>query len=327
MTPQPIPVTIIGGYLGAGKTTLLNHVLRNNAGTRFAVMVNDFGAINIDADLVESQDGDTLNLANGCVCCSLAGGFGTAMLSILDRAILPQRVIIEASGVSDPAKIAQYAHLPGFALDSVIVLADAETIEQRAKDKYVGRQVVRQLKGADLLLLNKTDLVSPEKLAQVKAWLQALVPDIRTLDIRHGQAPVHLLLAETTPEQADKPPAFAPRSMKSAGSDFHHDQDYATWSYSGDEALDGQKLRAWISGLSPDVLRGKGFLHLAEEPSAQFVFQLVGKRWRITQAGAWGDRSAKNQLVLIGLPGSLSPEALDTALAAMQVPACHRTAH
>ncbi|MEQ1739869.1 MAG: GTP-binding protein, partial [Methyloglobulus sp.] len=160
MVNKQIPVTVIGGYLGAGKTTLLNHILRNNKGIRFAVLVNDFGNINIDVDLIESQDGDTINLANGCICCSLAGGFGAAMLSIRESAVLPDRVLIEASGVSDPFKIAQYAHLPGFRLDSVIVLADAEFIQKRAADKYVGRQVIQQLKSADLLLLNKVDLVS-----------------------------------------------------------------------------------------------------------------------------------------------------------------------
>ena len=102
----PIPVTVIGGYLGAGKTTLVNHLLRNANGLRIAVLVNDFGALQIDADLIEAADGDTISLANGCICCSLAGGLVEAMLGILDRPQPPEWVVIETSGVSDPVAAA-----------------------------------------------------------------------------------------------------------------------------------------------------------------------------------------------------------------------------
>ncbi|RMF03443.1 MAG: GTP-binding protein, partial [Chloroflexi bacterium] len=98
MTPQPIPLTVIGGYLGAGKTTLLNHILRHNQGRRLAVIVNDFGKINIDAGLIESRDGETINLANGCVCCTLSGGLGVTLNNLLQRRPPPEHIIIEASG-------------------------------------------------------------------------------------------------------------------------------------------------------------------------------------------------------------------------------------
>ncbi|MEQ1484246.1 GTP-binding protein [Methyloglobulus sp.] len=313
MVNKQIPVTVIGGYLGAGKTTLLNHILRNNKGIRFAVLVNDFGNINIDVDLIESQDGDTINLANGCICCSLAGGFGTAMLSIRDRPVLPDRVLIEASGVSDPFKIAQYAHLPGFRLDSVIVLADAEFIQKRAADKYVGRQVIQQLKSADLLLLNKVDLVSDEKLTQVREWLHDLVPDIRILEVSQGQVPVDMLFGEKLPEDLANPETLEDLvdDKQSEKHEHHHDHDYVTWSYIGSSPLDGTKFRALIAGLDAGILRGKGFLYLAEDPSAQFVFQLVGKRWSIEKGMAWENREPKTQFVLIGLAGSLDGVALD----------------
>lgn len=316
MLNKQIPVTVIGGYLGAGKTTLLNHILRNNRGIHFAILVNDFGNINIDVDLIESQDGDTINLANGCICCSLAGGFGTAMLSIRDRSVLPDRVLIEASGVSDPFKIAQYAHLPGFHLDSVIVLADAEFIQKRAADKYVGRQVIQQLQSADLLLLNKLDLVTDEKRTQVRDWLHELVPDIRILEVSQGQVPVDMLFGEELSEDLANPETLEDLvdDKQSEKHEHHHDHDYATWSYIGSSPLDGTKFRELIAGLDADILRGKGFLYLAEDPSVQFVFQLVGKRWSVERGEDWGNREAKTQFVLIGLAGSLDSAVLDENL-------------
>ncbi|MEX0741556.1 MAG: GTP-binding protein, partial [Phycisphaeraceae bacterium] len=159
---EAIPLTVIGGYLGAGKTTLLNQLLRHNAGRRLAVVVNDFGSINIDAALIAQHDGETMSLANGCICCSLANGFLTVLTQLKDRPDPPEHIIVEASGVADPLKIAQYGHLPGFCLDGVIVLADAETVRRRSRDKYVGRTVIRQLRGADLLVLTKPDLVTDD---------------------------------------------------------------------------------------------------------------------------------------------------------------------
>ena len=162
-TFDPIPLTVIGGYLGAGKTTLLNQLLRHNAGRRLAVLVNDFGSINIDAALITQHDGETMSLTNGCICCSLANGFLTALTQLKERPEPPEHIIVEASGVADPLKIGQYGHLPGFRLDGVIVLADAETVRRRARDSYVGRTVIRQLQGADVLILTKPDLVSGDR--------------------------------------------------------------------------------------------------------------------------------------------------------------------
>lgn len=317
MTIQ-IPVTVIGGYLGAGKTTLLNHILRNNRGIRIAVLVNDFGSINIDADLIESQDGDTLNLANGCICCSLAGGFNMALDSIRARTILPDRVMVEASGVSDPYKIAQYAHSPGFMLDSVIVLADAEQIQKRSIDKYVGRQVVRQLHSADLLVLNKIDLISDAKRNEVKVWLRDLVPEIRVIEISHGQLPVDILFGESSQTSTQKLGKWINEAHDDKHTlEHHHGEDYVSWSYSGLAPLDGTKFKEWLAGLNENVLRGKGFLYLAENPATSFIFQLIGKRWSIVQSKAWGDQEPGSKLVLIGLPGSLDKVALDNVIKKM----------
>src|SRR6185295_18755166 len=173
---EPIPLTVIGGYLGAGKTTLLNQLLRHNAGRRLAVVVNDFGSINIDAALITAHDGETMSLANGCICCTLANGFLTTLTQLKARPDPPEQIIVEASGVADTLKIGQYGHMPGFRLDGIIVLADAETVRRRSRDRYVGRTVIRQLQGADFLILTKPDLVGDADRNAVRAWLQQAAP-------------------------------------------------------------------------------------------------------------------------------------------------------
>ncbi|MCI4428172.1 MAG: GTP-binding protein, partial [Burkholderiales bacterium] len=123
-----IPFTVIGGFLGAGKTTLLNHWLSNAGGQRLAVLVNDFGALNIDAMLIEANHGDTVALSNGCVCCQIGDDLSLALMQVLDSGRRFDAVIVEASGVSDPWRIAQFGRAdPRLQLDGVIVLVDAST--------------------------------------------------------------------------------------------------------------------------------------------------------------------------------------------------------
>src|ERR1022692_2268737 len=131
-----IPVTIIGGYLGAGKTTLLNTLLRGDHGLRLAILVNDFGSINIDAALIAIHDGETISLTNGCVCCSMVDNLAITLLELLGREPPPDQIVIEASGVADPHRIVFYgAADPRLRLDGLILVADAETLPLRLRDK------------------------------------------------------------------------------------------------------------------------------------------------------------------------------------------------
>jgi len=159
--PQ-IPFTVIGGYLGAGKTTLLNRILAARESANMAVLVNDFGALNIDADLIVAQGGQAVRLENGCICCTIGDSLTTSLLTVLRAEPRPERVLVEASGVADPSRVADFARLsPSLRLDRVIVLVDMEQIRERCADPHVGDMALKQLAGADVLVLNKMDLVAP----------------------------------------------------------------------------------------------------------------------------------------------------------------------
>lgn len=192
---EPVPITVLGGYLGAGKTTLVNRLLSGDHGRRLAVLVNDFGEVNIDVDLITSHDGETISLQNGCVCCSIADALGESLDRVLALDPAPDQIVIEASGVADPAKVAAYGYgWPGCRLDAVIVLADAETIQVRAKDQFVGELVTRQLRGANLVLVTKSDLVSPEVLDSVLSWAHD-VAEVPVLPVTRGEVEPEVVLA------------------------------------------------------------------------------------------------------------------------------------
>ena len=307
MMRKQIPLTIIGGYLGAGKTPLLNYVLRHTP-RRLAVIVNDFGSINIDADLIKNQDGDTINLANGCICCSLVDGFTFALNKISQMPSPPEHVIVEASGVADPYKLGQQGRLPAFRLDGVIVMADAEQIRARAVDKYVGDTVIRQLKGADLLLLNKVDLMEDGEVTAVHDWLTQLAPDTRIVETSYGQLPLALLLGLHDEDEQE------PLHVHDHEHEYAHQEMYQTWSFVWQEGLGETAVRTFFANLPASILRAKGIVYLHDDPERKYLLQLVGKRWSLAPAESWGDQQPQTKLVFIGLPGSIDEHHFETGL-------------
>jgi G3E family GTPase len=297
------PVTIIGGYLGAGKTTLVNRLLSGHHGRRLAVLVNDFGAVNIDADLIAAHDGETISLENGCVCCSIADALGEGLDRVLTLDPLPDQIVVEASGVADPAKIAAYGQgWPGCRLDAVVVLADAETITRQADDQFVGELVTRQLQRADLVVLTKVDLVDPDRLDEVTDWVgtQAGVPIIAA---DHGNVDPALILdigGSTAAGSAGAPTAAA-ESMFEA----------VILEPSG--PVDRSAVEAALDRWPDEVVRVKGVLELIDHhgPPTPHLVQRVGRRWSLepTVAG-----SATGQLVIIGRRRSINAADLQADL-------------
>ncbi|MDA1070423.1 MAG: GTP-binding protein [Proteobacteria bacterium] len=292
-----IPVTILSGYLGAGKTTIINRALTGGHGIRIGVLVNDFGPVNIDANLIAAEGEDLVELSNGCVCCSIGDDLGAAMSALAARPNPPERLLLEASGVAEPARIAMSAgYWPGFELDAVVVAADIETIEARARDKYVGRLVRNQLAAADLIVLTKSDLVRPERKTEVIQWLRLQRPEVRIVAAADGHVPLEILLGETG--------SAASRIMADP---THLHFATAVWNPQG--PVDTARLAERMATLPTWVHRVKGFVQDAAS-GANMLVQVSGPRCAIVPV----DDQVSHCLVMIGTAPRQDLEQLCTGL-------------
>ena len=301
----PIPVTVIGGYLGAGKTTCVNNLLAADHGLRLAVLVNDFGAVNIDAGLIAAHDGDTVALTNGCVCCAIADDLGAALEAQTERQSPPDRIVVEASGVADPARVMRLAgNWPGCRPAGTAVLADAATIRERGRDKFVGGLVVQQMQAADLLALNKLDLLALPEAAQVRAWVQAQAAPADLVEARFAQVdPARLLgigVAVSAPASGDI----------GQPEDPGHGLSSAVWQPAG--PVDPRVLERLLAG-RPDVHRAKGVVDTGAGPRR---IDWSGGRLGLSPASP-----EPPQLVLIGPFDAAAGQALLRALDACAEPA------
>ena len=263
-----IGYTVLGGYLGAGKTTLLNNLLKNANGQRLALLINDFGSINIDAQLIESQDDQQINLANGCVCCTLRDGMYAALESLQELQPPPDHIVVEASGVADVSQLAQYGFGNRLKLNGVVVLADAETVRQKAQDKYVAETVKRQLLAADILLLNKTDLLESDKLTAVEEWLENLVSGVPILRCVQAQVPMEIVLGDI----------YQPKDL--LNSHNHSHVNFQTWAAEDIGPLAKEDVEEFVDKLPKQVVRAKGFFKL--NTGEVLELQKVGARTALT---------------------------------------------
>lgn len=284
---KSLPLSVVSGYLGAGKTTLINRLLSEDHGKRLMVLVNDFGAINIDAKLLISADEDTLMLSNGCVCCTMGADLFMAIDKVLKRQPRPEHLVIEASGVANPAQIAQAAITePELSYGGILTVVDALHYPRQQGDVLIGSQVREQVKHADLLLISKQQEHS-EPLH--KLLRQDSRTSILCLDDMDTIAPL----------------VFGIKTSKDAISNFASHPEYLSWSYTGDLTMSYQKIRETLAKRPNGLYRLKGFIR--EDSETCWQVQIVGRVVEIIRTVP----HQESLLVGIGPKDSTSREEID----------------
>ncbi len=328
--PAKIPVTVLTGYLGAGKTTLLNRILSEPHGQKFAVIVNEFGEIGIDNELVVNADEEVFEMNNGCICCTVRGDLVRIIDGLMRRKGKFDAIIVETTGLADPAPVAQTFFMDEQVgaktkLDAVVTVADAKWLKDRLKD---APEAKNQIAFADVILLNKTDLVTPAELAEIEARIRGINPYARL----HRTERAKIDIAEVLGRNAfdldrilDIEPAFLEAADEDEhghdhdhhhghdhGHDHHHhgglkhyhDEDMQSVSIKTDKPLNPDKFFPWVQDLvateGKDILRCKGILNFKDDPE-RFVFQGVHmildgdhqRKWR-------DDETRDSRIVFIG---------------------------
>jgi len=343
-----IPVTVLTGYLGAGKTTLLNRILSEPHGKRYAVIVNEFGEIGIDNELVVGADEEVFEMNNGCICCTVRGDLVRILDGLMRRKGKFDAIIVETTGLADPAPVAQTFFIDENVgrrtkLDAVVTVADAKWLNERLKD---APEAKNQIAFADVILINKTDLVSPEELSEVEARIRGINPYAKVHKAEHAKVPLNAVLGRNAFD-LDRILDLEPEFLGSENDDHHHhhhdhkhgdhahdhahahthgglkhyhDEEMQSISLHTDRPLDPDKFFPWVQDLvqkeGPNILRCKGILAFKDDDE-RFVFQGIHMILDGDHQRPWKtDEKRESRIVFIGrnLPGKMISEGFESCI-------------
>ena len=342
-----IPVTVLTGYLGAGKTTLLNRILSEPHGKKYAVIVNEFGEIGIDNDLVVGADEEVFEMNNGCICCTVRGDLVRILDGLMRRKGKFDAIIVETTGLADPAPVAQTFFIDENVgkktrLDAVVTVADAKWLNDRLKD---APEAKNQIAFADVILINKTDLVTPEELSEVETRIRGINPYAKVHKTQRGQIALDEVLGRNAFD-LDRILEIEPDFLGDEGHDHdhdhghdhhhdhdhkhahshrglkhYHDEDMQSISLRTEKPLDPDKFFPWVQNLvqteGPNILRCKGILAFKNDDQ-RFVFQGVHMILDGDHQRPWNkDEKRESRAVFIGrnLPGKTITEGFESCIA------------
>lgn len=304
-----IPLTILTGFLGAGKTTLLNRILTSDHGLRVAVLVNDFGSVNVDAELIVGVKDNIISLANGCTCCTLRDDLVTTVLETINGPQQPEYIVLEASGVADPGGIVMAFNTPDLAdkirLDSVTCVVDADQVFAHPEQPRVNQLKLLQIAFADMVILNKVSLAGPQKVATARAWIDDHFDNIRVFETDYAEVPDEVLLGVG---RFDATQFDALQSIKTH-SHLSDQPSFDTWTYTSPTPLSLARLEEAVAQLPATVFRCKGIVYSSENPERPTAMQVVSRRLDLSPLEPWRDEPATS-VVVIAVPGSLDATAL-----------------
>jgi G3E family GTPase len=297
-----VRVVLVAGFLGAGKTTVVNHLLAHAGGRRIAAVVNDFGAVNIDAELITGAADGVVSLSNGCICCSLQGDLLRTLAVLLRRDPRPELIVIETSGVADPTDVVRNLMDPVIwreaPLETVLCVVDATTPVAMLDDALLRSQI----RAADVVALSKVDLADAAEQARVRDAIRAMRPAAVLVDAPHGAIPAALLFAS----DVDRAPVTREPGRPRPAADR-----FETLSWTSEHAVSLSRLQQAIGRLAPKLARAKGLFETVEQPGRLMVFQFAGGRATLAPDGTPRAGMPRTRIVFVAEIGVLSRAEID----------------